>query len=434
MRTPPYSNDAETSLLGCILLSPNDCLDDLISKHGDSLKDFCYDLRKQLILDEIIRMHTETIPVEPHTLIQRLREKGNLEQVGGIAEIASLPDKVPSASAFDYYADILRDKMILRKTIRHCEESIESIYNSTDGADAILDRFEAEALAIRPIAVESNETPSLVRKALEKIERLSMTDGISGLSTGLSDLDRTTDGLHDGEMIIISGYPSTGKTSLAINIAQYNFMNGIPVGIASAETLPEGLIERCIYSAARINKNDLRFKRLNHGDLDRIALWSGKIAKAPVHIANSCGHSIQQVAATARRMKQKHGIKLFVIDYLQRLTCDGDNREREIAGISAGAKNIANELGIPVILLSQLNDDGQIRESRAPVHDTDSLWKLSNKGDWLPDNQPVDLFIEKSRDNEAGISVELLFKKAYTKFECAAVITDDDVPKQAAKD
>ena len=154
---------------------------------------------------------------------------------------------------------------------------------------------------------------------------------------------------------------------------------------------------------------------------------AGKISHAPIYIENANGMTIGQVQAMARRLHQKHGIKIILIDYIQLLIGTGDNREQQISSISKGLKAIAIELKCCVLALSQLTDDGKLRESRAIGHDADSVWKLENNGEWQPHTQPIKLVVEKCRDGETG-KVELIFQKQFTRFENVAKITDEDVP------
>jgi replicative DNA helicase len=223
-------------------------------------------------------------------------------------------------------------------------------------------------------------------------------------------------------MVVVAGFPSTGKTALSVNIAVHNAIKKVPAAIFSAEMLPVQLVVRSLCSEARAN-----FKRLLERDQSNMVTASAKIANSPLYIEQANGLSIGQVTAIARRLKQKHNIQMIVVDYIQLLSGTGDNREQVISSISKGIKSMAMELDLPVLALSQLTDDGKLRESRAIGQDADSIWKLENEGDWQPVIQPIKLNIEKCRDGATG-KVSLTFMKEFTRFESAARISDEDVP------
>lgn len=240
--------------------------------------------------------------------------------------------------------------------------------------------------------------------AIDRIEQKCLSNGaITGLTTGLVDLDKLTDGLHAGEMIVLAALPSRGKTALAVNIAVLNALRGVPVAILSAEMQPVQLVVRSICSESRTN-----FQRIQTGDIPKMTAAASAINKSPLYIEQASGFTIGQVQAIGRRLKQKHDIKLMVIDYQQRLTGTGDNTEQRTASISKGVKDLCMELRIPIILLSQVNEAGQTKHARATAEDTDSLWKLDNEGEWQPLIQPVKLNVEKCRDGQTG-SVFLTF-------------------------
>ena len=242
------------------------------------------------------------------------------------------------------------------------------------------------------------------------------------------DLDRLTDGLHGGEMVVIAAYPSTGKTTLAINMVFHNALKGIPSAVFTAEMRPVQLVVKAICSEAKINLYDVRDGKLSESDFGKMTGASARIAASKIHIESIAGQTIGQLIALARRVKQKHDIKLAVVDYLQLLSCPGtDNREQEVSQISKGIKQIAMELDIPVIVLSQLNDDGKLRESRAIGQDADGIWKLSIVGERQSEAQPIKLVVEKNREG-ATESVDLMFLKTIQRFESVSKIPDYERP------
>ena len=273
----------------------------------------------------------------------------------------------------------------------------------------------------------------------------------TGVETGFTDLDKMTTGLHPGEMIVVAARPSMGKTSLAMNIVEHVALDAkLPVGVFSLEMSSESLVMRMISSLARINSHDMQDGMLTPQDFPRITDAAGRLANSSLHIDDSAGLSILQLTARARRMWQQHGIKLFVIDYLQLLHSTsrraGENRQQEIAEISSGIKALAKTLGVPVIVLSQLNRElekdknrkprlSDLRESGSIEQDADLVGLLYKPGgvdedtdDPESEARPVNLLIAKQRNGPTG-DVPLTFLKGYTRFENAAKFNREDMPQ-----
>jgi replicative DNA helicase len=291
----------------------------------------------------------------------------------------------------------------------------------------------------------------LVNRAITKIEEYHTNQGmLTGLSTGFVDFDKMTTGLHAGEMIVVAARPSMGKTSLAMNIAEHVALElKAPVGVFSLEMTAEQLVLRMICSRSRVNLRNVRDGFLAERDFPKLTGAAGKMAAAPLFIDDSSALSILQLRAKARRMWQQFGIKLFVIDYLQLLHSTSrraENRQQEIAEISGGLKALAKELGVPVLVLSQLNRElekrgpgerprlSDLRESGAIEQDADLVGLLyresKNKdGDEEPEVEQdaiaVKLYIAKQRNGPTG-DVDLTFLKSYTRFESAAKVSAED--------
>jgi replicative DNA helicase len=290
-----------------------------------------------------------------------------------------------------------------------------------------------------------------VKKAINTIEDFHQRQGmLTGVGTGFADLDKMTSGFHPGEMIVIAARPSMGKTSLAMNIAEHVAVDqGLPVGVFSLEMTAESLVLRMLCSRSRVNLRSIRDGFLAERDFPKLTGAAGKLANSPLFIDDSPGLSILQMRAKARRMWQQHGIKLFVIDYLQLLHSTArraENRQQEIADISNGIKSLAKELDVPVIVLSQLNRElekdksrkprlSDLRESGSIEQDADLvglLYKPSSGDDEegnqeIQDAVPVNLLIAKQRNGPTG-DVNLTFLKSFTRFESAAKISSDDIP------
>ena len=403
-RLPPFDESAEMAVIGCCLNTPVES----ISEVGlvVTTPEFFYSVRCRTAWEVMSGMAPDSVHLI--TVADKLSAMGR-EQA--FAFLNECQDRAFSSANLSAWLELVRDKFILRRIIRVAGVAAAAAYDGGISND-VLDAFERDVLAIRPANKDESDIKTLLREAVGIIERRVSNGGeISGLPTGLLDLDRKSDGLHPAELIVLAALPSCGKTALAVNIAVHNALAGVPVGILSAEMRPVQLALRSLCGEARVN-----FREVVEGDFTALVSSAGRLANAPLYIQQCNGWSIGQAQAQARRWHQKHGIKLLVADYIQRFTGVGENREREIASIGAGFKNIALELGIPVIALSQLNDDGQLRESRALGQDGDSVWKLENDGERQPKIQSVLLRIEKCRDGEVGI-VPLTFLKPFTRFE-----------------
>jgi replicative DNA helicase len=412
-----------------------------------------YDLRHRAIYELLTEMYDRKEAIDIITVQQALKDKQQLDAVGGLAYLASLPDAVPSAANLAYYVEIVREKHVLRRMIGTCTEVVGRAYEHQGEVDALLDEVERDILRIsgERISTESPDIKKLVHRAIHIIEDYHQRQGkLGGLATGFMDLDKMTDGLHEGEMIVIAARPSMGKTSLAMNMVEHVATQvRVPVGVFSLEMTAEALVMRMMSSLARVNSRGIRDGFLSERDFARLTTAAGQLAKAPLFIDDSSGLSILQLRAKARRMAQQHGIKLFVIDYLQLLHSTArraENRQQEIADISNGVKALAKELKVPVIVLSQLNRElekdknrkprlSDLRESGAIEQDADVVALLykpsSSDEDEAPgpeaDGIPVNLLIAKQRNGPTG-DVNLTFLKSYTRFESAAKISSEDIP------
>jgi replicative DNA helicase len=454
-RLPPHSPEAEQGVIGCILISPNDCMGECIEKFKTDTSVF-YDLRHQTIFSTLTEMYDAREAIDVITLQQRLKNKQLLDQVGGLAYLATLPDTVPSAANLSYYLDIVQEKYLLRRMIQTCTEVVGRVYDYEGDVDALMDEVERDVLRISEARVQthSETIKDLVKKAINTIEDFHQRQGmLTGVGTGFADLDKMTSGMHPGEMIVIAARPSMGKTSLAMNIAEHvSIEQKLPVGVFSLEMTSESLVLRMLCSRSRVNLRNVRDGFLAERDFPKLTGAAGKLANAPLFIDDTSGLSILQLRAKARRMAQQYGIKLFVIDYLQLLHSTArraENRQQEIADISSGIKSLAKELNVPVIVLSQLNRElekdknrkprmSDLRESGAIEQDADLvglLYKPSSGDDEESgggggeehDAVAVNLLIAKQRNGPTG-DVNLTFLKSFTRFESAAKVSDDDVP------
>jgi replicative DNA helicase len=441
-------------VLGCVLLSPNECLGECIEKLRDD-KEVFYDLRHQTIFETLVAMFDAREAIDVITLQQRLKDRQLLEQVGGLAYLSQLQDAVPSAANLSYYLDIVREKFLLRKMIATCTDVVGRVYDYEGEVDALLDEVERDVLRISESRVQGGvvTTKELVGKAIGTIENYFSRKGtLNGLATGFADLDRMTDGLHGSEMIVIAARPAMGKTSIAMNIVEHVVLEQkLPAAVFSLEMSAEALVMRMMCSLARVNLRSIREGFMSEADFPKLTGAAGRLANAPLLIDDSAALSILQLRARARRLHQQHGIKLFVVDYLQLLHSTArraqENRQQEISDISSGIKALAKELKVPVLVLSQLNRElerdksrkprlSDLRESGAIEQDADVVGLLykPNAGEdddsvtaEEPEGLPVNLLIAKQRNGPTG-DVNLIFLKPYTRFESAAKVSDEDVP------
>ena len=374
-RLPPHDLDMEQGVLGCQLLSPNECVGEVVEKLKEvGVEAHFYDLRHQTIQAELFEMFDTRVPIDVITLQQRLKDKGLLDQVGGIAYLSQLQDSVPSAANLSYYLEIVREKYLLRKMISTCTEVVGRVYDYEGEVDALLDEVERDVLRISESRAQSSMpgVKELVNKAIGTIENFFSRKGtLTGLATGFADLDRMTDGLHGSEMIVIAARPIMGKTSLAMNIVEHAALEDkLPVGVFSLEMSAESLVMRMMCSIARVNLRSIREGFMSEADFPKLTSAAGRLANAKLFIDDSAGLSILQLRARARRLAQQHGVKLFVVDYLQLLHSTArraqENRQQEIADISSGIKALAKELKVPVLVLSQLNRELEKDKSRKP--------------------------------------------------------------------
>lgn len=380
-------------------------------------REFFYDLRCQEVWETIERM--DFTRVNSVSLYQALRDSKKNVEAGFLQEC---DNAATSTANLKTWLDDAQKKKLARDIIGLCTRTVAAAYEGGNEME-ILESFESAALQIRPVEHGTKSIKSLLQDALPILEARSTNwNLVTGLKTGISDLDKMTDGMHDGEFIVIGAPTSCGKTAMALGIAMHNALEGISSAFVSAEMLPVRLAIRALCSESRVN-----FKQISEQDIAKLMVNVGRISSSPFHIQSVNGYTIGQVRALARRLKQQHGIKLFAVENIQLLLGQGDNREQRIANVSAGLKGIALELGIVVMGLSQLNEDNKLRESRAIGHDADTVWVLENDGTWQAKEQPMILNVEKCRDGETG-RIPLTLFKTFTRFEQQAKIRNEDQP------
>jgi replicative DNA helicase len=434
-KVPPQNLEAEQSILGGILLensSINSALE-ILSK-GDF-----YSESHRKIFGTIIELSEKNEPVDLITLSNALKDKSMLDSVGGTSYLASLVDNVPSAANVGNYAKIVKEKAILRGLIGSATDIINSCYETGSDVDEVLDKAEHSIFEISENKVRPSFYPirDIVKDSFRAIEDLyARKEIITGVPTGFEKIDELTSGLQPSDLIIIAGRPSMGKTSFALNIAQFASLEGqTPVAIFSLEMSKEQLAFRLLASEAKVDSQRLRKGFLGETDWPKLTTAAGRLSEAPLFIDDTPAITVLEMKAKSRRQAaDPAGLGLIVVDYIQLMRAGGyrDNREQEISEISRSLKALAKELKVPVIALSQLNrkvEDrtnrrpqmADLRESGAIEQDADVIAfiyrdEVYNKSDDNPEKGIAEIIIGKQRNGPTGI-VRLAFLEKFTSFE-----------------
>ena len=434
-RLPPHSIEAEQSVLGALLIDAQawDTVGDMLQP-----KDF-YRRDHQLIFEAIGTVVESQGPVDAVTVAEALEKRGTLTDAGGLAYLATLSRDTPSAANARAYAQIVRERALLRALVTAGGTIAASGLNPEGRtASELVDQAERMVFEIAEKGTSSREGFQQVKKILpatiDRIDMLHQNPGaFTGVSTGYHELDRMTNGLQKGDLVIIAGRPSMGKTTLAVNIAENAaIMHKVPAAIFSMEMSSEQVTLRMISSLGRVSQAHLRTGTLSAEDWPRITSATEVLSQAPIFIDESPSLSPTEVRARARRLKREHGLGLIVVDYLQLMQVSGntENRATEISEISRGLKALAKELELPVIALSQLNRSveqrtekkpvmSDLRESGAIEQDADLILLIYREEVYDVNTTRrgiADIIIAKQRNGPVG-DVQLTFLGEYTRFE-----------------
>lgn len=441
IKLPPHSVEAEQSVLGGLLLEAT-----ALDKVADLMTaDDFYRQEHRLIFRQIVRLSEQAKPIDVITVAEALEIAGELDKVGGLPYLGGLAQNVPSAANIRRYGEIVRERSIMRKLAEVGTDIASSAYNPT-GRDAaqLLDEAESKVFEIAEAGSKGKQgfiaMPPLLSQVVERIETLYARDNpsdITGTATGFTDLDRMTSGLQPGDLVIIAGRPSMGKTALAINIAENVAMDSkLAVAIFSMEMGATQLAMRMLGSVGKLNQHDLRTGRLQDDDWGRLTQALGKLNDAPIHIDESAALSALELRARSRRLhrQNKEGLGLIVVDYLQLMSSNAgrasENRATEISEISRSLKALAKELHVPVIALSQLNRSLEQRPNKRPVmSDLRESGAIEQDADLIlfiyrdevynsdsPDKGKAEIIIGKQRNGPIG-KIELAFRGEYTRFD-----------------
>ncbi len=437
LKVPPNSIQAEQSVLGGLMLD-NQTWDSIADKVVET--DF-YRRSHQLIFRKIEELAEKQIPFDVITLSDGLKAIGELENVGGLGYLIMLAKDTPSAANIVAYANIVRDRSVLRQLIHIGTEISDSAFN-TDGRDTaeLLENAERQVFQIAEQRQKGQgggfiSIKSLLAQAVDKIETLFEQEGaITGASTGFTDFDSLTSGLQPSDLIIVAGRPSMGKTTIAMNMAENIALKcGKPVAVFSMEMPGDSLAMRMMSSLGRIDQNKVRTGKLEDDDWPRLTSAINILAGTQLFIDDSPALTPTEVRARARRLAREHGqLGLIVVDYLQLMQSpsSGDNRVQQISDISRGLKALAKELNVPVVALSQLNRNLEQRPNKRPVmSDLRDSGAIEQDADLIvfvyrdevynedsPDKGIAEIIIGKQRNGPLG-TVRLTFLGQYTRFE-----------------
>jgi replicative DNA helicase len=437
IKLPPHSVEAEQSVLGGLLLNNAawEKIADLISE-----SDF-YRADHRAIYRHIIKLIDVVRPADAITVSESLESTKELEEVGGLAYIGALAQNTPSAANIRRYAEIVRERSIMRKLAETATNIAELAYNPMGReAGQLVDEAESRIFAISEEGARTRqgfvEMQPVLTEVVERIDLLYNRENqsdVTGVPSGFSDLDRMTSGFQPGDLVIVAGRPSMGKTALALNMAEHVALEaGLPVGIFSMEMAASQLAMRLLGAIGKLDQHKLRTGRLAEDDWRRLTDAVGRLSEAPIQIDETAALNALELRARARRLHRQYGqLGLIVVDYLQLMSSSsrGENRATEISEISRSLKALAKELNVPVVALSQLNRSleqrpnkrpvmSDLRESGAIEQDADLILFIYRDEVYNPDSPDkgrAEVIIGKQRNGPIG-SVMLTFQGEYTRF------------------
>jgi len=433
-KLPPQNLEAERACLGSMLLDK-----EAIEISIDILKgeDF-YSPRHRIVYDAVLELYNRSTPVDIVTLSEYLKLTGNLEKAGGVVNISTLLDEVPTSANIEYYAKIVEQKSLLRKLISAASSIIALGFNGEQDVYEIADEAEKLIFDVTERRVVRGYFPmtEIIKNSIIAIEKLyHRGDVYTGIPSGYRKFDDLTSGFQKSELIIIAARPSVGKTAFALNIAaNVSIRQKKDVAIFSLEMSKEALVQRMLCSEARIDSQKLRKGFLETESWSPLTTAAGKLADANIYIDETPGISDMQLRAMSRRIQSRHGLDLIIVDYLQLMSTPkrrNEGRTQEITEISRSLKSLARELKVPVIALSQLSRAvetrgkdrrpilSDLRESGAIEQDADVVVFLYRDELYNPntsDKNVVEVIIQKQRNGPTGME-KLRFSKEYTRFD-----------------
>lgn len=424
----PHSEECERAVLACVLIKP-----ELGERVFDLLQaEMFYLERHQMLFRAYHQIYRDGVDLDIRTIQALTQASGDFEAIGGMAYILSLDLDLPDLDGFDHYVEIVRERWARREVVMKLSEATaETMSSSTDTGD-IIAGIQDSMLAIESARSSSGNFRSL-KDALSDLDPFTeKPGGMLGLSTGLVDLDRITMGLQRGQLIIVAGRPSMGKTSLAVGFARHQSKKGARVGFASLEDVEERIATKLLSQETRVPHQRLALGRVTQNERPKVREAMERLGAAPLYIDDAGGQTVQQICVSARRLAVKSGLDALYVDYLHLLTSAGVNESRnfEIGKISKALKALAKSLDIPVILLAQLSRGPERRADRRPEladlrdsgeveQDADMVIFTYRQEFYEPDNPEVEglaeLIIAKNKGGQTG-SVDVVFIGDTTTF------------------
>jgi len=430
-RMPPQDQDAEQSVLGSMLISK-----DAIADVNEQVKgpDF-YRPAHEIIYDAIVDLYGRGEPADPVTVVAELQRRGELQRVGGAPYLHTLSANVPIAANAGYYASIVREKAILRRLVDAGTKIAQMGYAGEGQVDDTVDRAQAEIYAITEKRQAEDYAPlsDIMEATLDEIEAISNRDGqMVGVPTGFADLDELTNGLHGGQMVIVAARPAMGKSTLGLDLCRAaSIHNNMTSVIFSLEMTKSEITMRLLSAEAKIPLNHIRNGPMTDDDWAKLARKMGEVSGAPLFIDDSPNMTMMEIRAKARRLKQRHDLKLIVVDYLQLMTSGKkvESRQLEVSEFSRQIKLLAKELDVPIIALSQLNRGPEQRSDKRPMmsdlresgsleQDADMVILLHREDAYEKESSrpgEADLIVAKHRNGPTR-DVTVLFQGHYSRF------------------
>lgn len=430
-RLPPQNLEAETALLGCLMLDK-----DAIIRVADILiSDDFYDLRHRLIYEAILSLFERSVSIDVLTVANALEESKNMDRVGGSSYLASLVNSVPSAAHAAYYANIVRKKGTLRRLISSASDISNMAFAEEGEIEDILDNAEQKLFDVSQKHLKQNfvSISNVLHETFERIDELHRSSGkLRGLPTGFIELDKKLSGLQKSDLVILAARPSMGKTSLALDIMRYVAVHTkTPVGIFSLEMSKDQLVDRLLAAESNVDFWKIRTGQLNEADFEALGDAMGSLSDAPIFIDDAAGGNIMEIRTKARRLQTEHKLGLIVVDYLQLMAGRStENRVQEVSEISRSLKILARELNVPVLALSQLSRGlenrpdkvpqlADLRESGSIEQDADVVMFIYRedmyKGKESSRPNIAEIHIKKHRNGPTG-QVDLFFDAERTSF------------------
>ncbi len=447
-KLPPQNLDAERSVLGGMLID-NDAINRVVEILDPS--DFYRNAHRK-IFQAVIELYQANEPSDLVTITNILKNKGELEAVGGASFLATLVDETPTAAHIAHYAKIIREKSILRRLIEGATDIVSRGYADEGGVEEFLDEAERIIFEVASSRIQQSFVPvkDVVKSSFKTIEQLyEKKELITGVPSGFKDLDRITSGLQSSDLVIVAGRPSSGKTAFSLNIMENAACEAkVPCAIFSLEMSKEQLVQRLLCSRAKVDSYKLRGGFLSENDWPKLTRAAGILSEAPIFIDDSPMLTVLEMRAKARRLKKEKGLGLLVVDYLQLVRASGrfGSREQEISDISRSLKALAKELHVPVIALSQLNRGVESRQDKRPMlSDLRESGSIEQDADVVmmiyrdemyntesPDAGKAEVIIGKQRNGPTG-KVNLAFLNQFTRFENLARAADEFLPTAAGE-